>query len=115
MGTVDFLRTYPSSPLFIPEFAAGVGFSTDTTTVAQLPKPAFGTPEYEGDYCHKHKIHLKKALTATPLLGGGFCSWQRELKGGSVHDVNMYQSSKLRERASMFIQVKTELGDYRLR
>ena len=43
------------------------------------------------------KMHMKKALSATPALGGGFCFWQKELLVGKDADVTAYGDSALKE------------------
>jgi hypothetical protein len=86
--------------LIVSSSPAGAAFSYDCTTVAFLPKSQHDDNNYRLLYDFKSKRHLFKTGSAKPLLGGCFCHWQREIVGGNVHDVNVYQNSEWKQCVS---------------
>jgi len=69
---------------------AGVAFATDAT-LGIWPKYPIGHPKYERLFSPKHEHHGKKAISATPLLGGCFSYWPRSLSDGVDADVTLYR------------------------
>jgi len=70
---------------------AGVAFTVDAT-LGLFPTAQFGHKNYERLRSEKHKLHGKKAISATPLLGGCFNYWPRHLANGVEADVTLYRT-----------------------